>query len=165
MSDLKKMTLIVKNYNLKASSDLDALYDQVRCEDAEGNTFHFKEVAMVDYLRRHGALVTESPRTWYYKHLGKKSIVLIAIEKANGKVEYDLDNMRQVAKSSILKGILMALAAVPAGVVIGVATYGIGLLFTPAALYYAYRGVFKIPAMLRRKTLVDELAGHGIIVR
>ena len=74
-------------------------------------------------------------------------------------------NMRQVAKSSILKGILMALVAVPAGVVIGVATYGIGLLFIPAAFYYAYRGVFKIPGMLRRKTLVDELAGHGIIVR
>ncbi|MGY2190868.1 hypothetical protein [Pseudomonas pergaminensis] len=165
MSDLKKMTLIVKNYNLRASSDLDALYEQVKCEDAQGNTFHFKEVAMVDYLRRHGALVTDSPRTWYYKHLGKNSIVLIAIEKTNGKVEYDLDNMRQVAKSSILKGILMALAAVPAGVVIGVATYGIGLLFIPAAFYYAYRGVFKIPGMLRRKTLVDELAGHGIIVR
>lgn len=165
MSDLKKMTLIVKNYNLRASSDLDALYEQVRCEDAQGNTFHFKEVAMVDYLRRHGAFVTDSPRTWYYKHLGKNSTMLIAIEKTNGKVEYDLDNMWQVAKSSILKGVLMALAAVPAGVVIGVATYGIGLLFIPAAFYYAYRGVFKIPGMLRRKTLVDELAGHGIIVR
>lgn len=29
MSDLKKMTLTVKNYNLKAGCDLDALYDQV----------------------------------------------------------------------------------------------------------------------------------------
>lgn len=165
MSDLKKMTLTVKNYNLKASGDLDAVYDQVRCEDVEGRTFHFKEVAMVDYLKRHGALVLDSPRTWYYKHLGKKSIVLIAVEKSNGKVEYDLDNLRQVAKSSILKGILMAVAAVPGGIIIATATYGLGLLFIPFALYYAYRGVFKIPAMLRRNTLVDDLAAHGVVVR
>jgi hypothetical protein len=165
MSDLKKTTLTVKNYNLKASGDLDAVYDQVRCEDVEGRTFHFKEVAMVDYLKRHGALVLDSPRTWYYKHLGKKSIVLIAVEKSNGKVEYDLDNLRQVAKSSILKGILMAVAAVPGGIIIATATYGLGLLFIPFALYYAYRGVFKIPAMLRRKTLVDDLAAHGVDVR
>lgn len=165
MSDLKKMTLTVKNYNLKASGDLDAVYDQVRCEDVEGRTFHFKEVAMVDYLKRHGALVLDSPRTWYYKHLGKKSIVLIAVEKSNGKVEYDLDNLRQVAKSSILKGILMAVAAVPGGIIIATATYGLGLLFIPFALYYTYRGVFKIPAMLRRKTLVDDLAAHGVVVR
>lgn len=165
MSDLKKMTLTVKNYNLKASGDLDAVYDQVRCEDVEGRTFHFKEVAMVDYLKRHGALVLDSPRTWYYKHLGKKSIVLIAVEKSNGKVEYDLDNLRQVAKSSILKGILMAVAAVPGGIIIATATYGLGLLFIPFALYYAYRGVFKIPAMLRRKTLVDDLAAYGVVVR
>lgn len=165
MSDLKKMILTVKNYNLKASGDLDAVYDQVRCEDVEGRTFHFKEVAMVDYLKRHGALVLDSPRTWYYKHLGKKSIVLIAVEKSNGKVEYDLDNLRQVSKSSILKGILMAVAAVPSGIIIATATYGLGLLFIPFALYYAYRGVFKIPAMLRRKTLVDDLAAYGVVVR
>ncbi|QKS80944.1 hypothetical protein [Pseudomonas bijieensis] len=165
MSDLKKTKLTVKNYNLKASGDLDAVYDQVRCEDVEGRTFHFKEVAMVDYLKRHGALVLDSPRTWYYKNLGKKSIVLIAVEKSNGKVEYDLDNLRQVAKSSILKGILMAVAAVPGGIIIATATYGLGLLFIPFALYYTYRGVFKIPGMLRRKTLVDDLAAHGVIVR
>lgn len=120
---------------------------------------------MVDYLKRHGALVLDSPRTWYYKHLGKKSIVLIAVEKSNGKVEYDLDNLRQVSKSSILKGILMAVAAVPSGIIIATATYGLGLLFIPFALYYAYRGVFKIPAMLRRKTLVDDLAAYGVVVR
>lgn len=165
MSDLKKMTLTVKNYNLKASGDLDAVYDQVRCEDVEGRTFHFKEVAMVDYLKRHGALVLDSPRTWYYKHLGKKSIVLIAVEKSNGKVEYDLDNMRLVARSSVLKGILMGGGAVPAGIIIATATYGLGLLFIPFALYYAYRSIFKIPAMLRRKTLVDDLAVHGVVVR
>ena len=147
MSDLKKMTLTVKNYNLKASSDIDALYDQVRCEDSEGKTFHFKEVAMLDYLKRHGAIVTDSPRTWYYKHLNKKSIVLVAFEKGNGKVEYDLDHMRLV------------------GLIIATATYGVGLLFIPVCFFYSYRSLFKIPKMLRCKTLVDDLATHGIVVR
>ncbi|MFS0827256.1 hypothetical protein [Pseudomonas phoenicis] len=165
MSDLKKMTLTVKNYNLKASGDLDALYNQVRCEDSEGKTFHFNEVVMLGYLKRHGAMVTDTPVTWYYKHLGKKAIVLIAFEKANGKVEYDLDHMRQVAKSSILKGSVFALAAIPAGVIIATATYGLGLLVIPVGFFYAYRSIFKIPGMLRRTTLVNDLANHGVVVQ
>lgn len=165
MSELKKMTLTVKNYNLQASGDLDVLYNQVRCEDSEGSTFHFKEVVMLRYLQRHGAMVMDSPRVWYYKHLGKKSIVLVACEKSNGKVEYDLDHMKLVAKSSVLKGIVFALAAVPAGLIIATATYGLGLIFIPVGLFYGYRGMFTIPRMLRRKTLVSDLAGHGIMVR
>lgn len=165
MSDLKKMTLTVKNYNLKASGDLDALFDQVRCEDSEGNTFHFKEVVMLSYLKRHGAMVTDTPRIWYYKHLNKKSIVLVAFEKNDGKVEYDLDHMRLVAKSSVLKGIVFGLAAIPAGLIIATATYGLGLLFIPVGFFYSYRSLFKIPKLLRRQTLVNELAIYGIVVR
>lgn len=165
MTDLKKMTLTVKNYNLKASGDLDALYSQVRCEDGEGKTFHFNEVVMLGYLKRHGAIVTDVPVTWYYKHLNKKSIVLVAFEKANRKVEYDLDHMQQVAKSSVVKGVVFALAAIPAGLIIGTATYGVGLLFIPVAFFYAYRSIFKIPGMLRRKTLVNDLAIHGVVVQ
>lgn len=79
------MTLTVKNYNLKASSDLDALYDQVRCENADGRTFHFKEVVMVDYLKRHGALVMDSTRTWHYKNLGKNLSSLLLWRKTTAK--------------------------------------------------------------------------------
>lgn len=165
MSDLKKMTLTVKNYHLKASGELDALYTQVRCEDSEGNTFHFKEVCMLSYLQRHGAIATDSPRVWYYKHLGKKSIVLVACEKGNGKVEYDLDHLKLVARSSVLKGIMFTLAAVPAGLIIATATFGIGLLVIPAGLFYGYRSLFTIPRMLRRETLVSDLESHGIMVR
>ena len=165
MSELKKIELTVKNYNVKNSADIDTLYDQVRCEDSEGKTFHFKEVCMLDYLKRHGAIVTDKPRTWYYKHLNKKSIVLVAFKKADGKVEYDLDHLRLIARSSILKGIVFAVAAIPAGVIIGTATFGIGLLFTPFCLFCAYRILFKIPIMLRRDTLINELATHGVIVR
>lgn len=165
MSELQKKTLTVKNFNLKASSELDALYNMVRCEDEKGNTFHFKEVVMLNYLKRHGAIVTDTPRIWYYKQLNKKSIVLIAFGKAGGNVEYDLDHMRLVARSSVLKGLLLGLGAIPAGVIIATATYGLGLLFIPFGLFYSYRNIFKIPQMLRRKTLVGDLAAHGVIVR
>jgi hypothetical protein len=165
MSELKKITVVVKNFNLQASGDLDALFTMVRCEDEEGNTHHFKEVVMLNYLKRHGAMMTDTPRTWFFKHLGKKSIVLVAFEKGNGKVEYDLDHMRLVARSTFLRGILYGLAAVPVGVIVGTATYGFGLLLVPMGLFYSYRNIFKIPKMLRRKTLVSDLASHGVVVQ
>lgn len=165
MSDLKKLTVTVKNYSLQASGDIDALYSMVRCEDAEGNTFHFKNVVMLDYLKKHGAMVTDKPCTWYFKHLSKKEIVLVAFEKSDGKVEYDLDHMRLVARSTLIKGIIFALGAIPAGIIVATATYGVGLLVIPAGFYYGYRHAFKVPAMLSRKTLVNDLAAHGIVVR
>lgn len=165
MSELKKITVTVKNYDLQASGDLDALYRDVRCEDEEGRTSYFKEVVMLNYLKRHGAIVIDTRCTWYYKHLSKKSIVLVAFEKNNGKVEYDLEHMRVVARSSVIKGIIFAVAAIPAGLVIATATYGVGLVFIPVGFFYAYRSAFKIPGLLRRKTLVRELAEHGIVVR
>lgn len=165
MSDLKKMTLTIKNFDLRASGDLDALYSRVRCEDDQGITFHFKEVVMLDYLKRHGAMVTDTPRTWFYKHVGKKSIILVAFEKSDGKVEYDLDHMRLVARSTILKGVVFGVAAIPAGVIMATATYGLGLLFIPFGFYYSYRNIFKFPKMLRRKTLVNDLVLHGVVVR
>ena len=42
MSDLKKIKVIVKNYNVQAEGDLDALYSRVRLEDEKGQTFYFK---------------------------------------------------------------------------------------------------------------------------
>lgn len=165
MSELKKITITVKNYDNQVSGDIDALYKKVRCEDAAGDTLYFKEVVMLNYLKRHGAIATDVPRTWYYKHLTKKTIVLVALEKNDGKVEYDLEHMRAVVKSSVLKGIMFAVAAVPAGLIIATATFGIGLAFIPVGLFYAYRNAFTIPGLLRRKTLVRELAEYGVVVR
>ncbi len=165
MSELKKKTLTVKNFNLQGSGELDALYNQVRCEDDQGNTFHFKQVVMLQYLKRHGAMVTDTPRTWYYKHLSKKAIILVAFEKNNGKVEYDLDHMKVTARSSVFKGIVYGLAAVPAGIIVATATYGVGLLLIPMFLYGSYKCVFKFPKMLRRQTLISDLALHGIVVK
>jgi hypothetical protein len=165
MSELKKLKVTVKNFDVKAVGDIDALYGRVRLEDEQGNTFYFKEVVMLKYLKYQGALVTDVSRVWYYKHLAKNSIVLIAFEKSDGKVEYDLDDMRIVAKSSMFKGVLMSLAAIPAGIIVATATYGLGLLLIPGFMYYGHRNVFKIPGMPRRNTLVSDLACHGVTVR
>lgn len=165
MSELKRITVIVKNYDVRAQGDLDTLYERVRLEDEQGNTLYFKEVVMLQYLKRQGAMATNAPVIWYYKHLSKKTIVVIACEVPGKKAEYDIDDMGRVAKSSIVKGVVIALASIPGGLVAATATFGLGLLIIPLGLWYGYRSVFKLPAMLRRKTLVEELAGFGITVR
>ncbi|CEL32134.1 hypothetical protein SRM1_05508 [Pseudomonas fluorescens] len=112
MSELKKLTLTVKNYDAQGSGDLDALYRRVRYEDEHGATLYFKEVVMLKYLVKHGALATDVPRTWYYKHASKKSIIVVAFEKAGGKVECDLDDLRIIARSTLVKGVVISLGSV-----------------------------------------------------
>jgi hypothetical protein len=165
MSELKRIKVIVKNYDVRAQGDLDILYERVRFEDEQGNTLHFKEVVMLQYLKRQGAMATNVPVVWYYKNLSKKSIVVIACELPGRKADYDIDDMARVAKSSVVKGIVIALASIPGGMVAATATFGLGLVIIPLGLWYGYRSVFKLPAMLRRRTLVEELAGFGVTVR
>ncbi|WJN52563.1 hypothetical protein [Pseudomonas asiatica] len=165
MSDLKKMVVTIKNYDLQAVGDLDELYTRVRLEDEQGNTFYFKQVVVPKYLRGHGAMAKDVPRTWYFKYVAKKSIVLIAYEKANGKVEYDLDDFRVIARATVLKGIVVALLSIPGGVIAATATFGLGLVIIPMGVYYGYRNVFRLPKMLSRKKLIDEFSAFGISVR
>lgn len=165
MSDLKKMKLTIKNYDTQALSDLDALYRRVRYEDERGNTLYLKEVVMPKYLRDHGAMATEVPRVWYYKHASKKSIIVIAFEKASGKVECDLDDLRIIARSTLVKGVVISIAAVPAGIIAATATFGVGLIIIPMFLWYGYRNFFKLPKMLGRKTLVEDLSKFGVTIR
>ncbi|MDH0302282.1 MULTISPECIES: hypothetical protein [unclassified Pseudomonas] len=165
MSELKKAKIIVKNYDAQNSSEIDALYTRVRVEDEQGKAFYYKQVVVPTYLRRHGALVTDSPRTWYYKHSSKKSIIIVAVEKSDGKVEYDFDDLRIIARSTLLKGILMSVAAIPMGVIAATATFGLGLILIPMAFWYSYRNIFKLPGLLSRKKLVGEFAAYGVTVK
>ncbi|WP_313326069.1 hypothetical protein [Pseudomonas qingdaonensis] len=165
MSELKKMTVVIKNYDVQALSDLDALYGRVRLEDEHGKTRYFKEVVMLKYLKGHGAMVLDTPRVWYYKHTSKTSIIVVAVQKGNGKVEYDLDDIRLIARSTVLKGILVSIAAIPMGVIAATATFGVGLVIIPMCFWYGYRNVFKLPKMLSRKALVNELSAFGVSVQ
>ena len=165
MADLEKITVTIKNYDVQAQGDLDALYSRVRLEDEKGETFYFKQVVVPKYLKIHGAMATEIPRIWYFKRTSKKSIVVLAFENKNGKVEYDLDDIRLIARSTVLKGVVFSLGSIPAAIIAATATFGLGLVIIPMGLWYGYRNIFKLPAMLSRKTLLNDFAQHGIIVR
>ncbi|WP_158178586.1 hypothetical protein [Pseudomonas viridiflava] len=165
MSDLKKMTVVVKNFNLRASGDIDALYSRVRLENEEGSTFYFKEVVVPRYLSDKGALRTDPPRTWYFKHLGKRSIIVVAFESMYGKVEYDLGDMSLIVRSTVIKGVLYSLGSIPGGFIAATATFGLGLVLIPWGVWYGYQNIFKVPAMLSRKRLVADFSHHGIFVK
>ncbi|OYT77468.1 hypothetical protein [Pseudomonas sp. PGPPP2] len=165
MADLEKITVTIKNYDVQAQGDLDALYSRVRLEDEKGETFYFKQVVVPKYLKIHGAMATEIPRTWYFKRVSKKTIVVLAFENKSGKVEYDLDDIRLIARSTILRGVVFSLGSIPAAIIAATATFGLGLVIMPMGLWYGYRNIFKLPAMLSRKTLLSDFAKHGINVR
>lgn len=165
MSDLKKMTVVVKNFNLRASGDIDALYSRVRLEDEEGKAFYFKEVVIPRYLADKGALRTDIPRTWYFKHLGKKSIIVVAFENMYGKVEYDLGDMQLIVRSTVIKGVLYSLGSIPGGIIAATATFGLGLVLIPWGVWYGYQNIFKVPVMLSQKRLLDDFSKHGIVVK
>lgn len=165
MSDLKKLTVVVKNFNLRASGDIDALYSRVRLEDEEGSTFYFKEVVVPKYLSDKGALRTDTPRTWYFKHLGKKSIIVVAFENMCGKVEYDLGDMSLIVRSTVIKGVLYSIGSIPGGFIAATATFGLGLVLIPWGIWYGYQNIFKVPAMLSHQRLLADFSHHGILVK
>lgn len=165
MSDLKKIRVVVRNYDLQGSGDMDALYSRVRLEDEDGKTFYFKQVVVPKYLKQHGAMVTDVPRIWYYKHVTKKAIIVVAFENNSGKVEHDLSDLQLIARSTVIKGVLMSIAAIPMGIIVGTATFGLGLILIPVGFWYGYRNIFKLPAMLSRKRILSDFAAHGITVR
>lgn len=80
----------------------------------------------------------------------------------NGKVEYDLSDLQLMARSTVLKDILMSIAAIPMGLIVANATYGVELLVTPAAFWYGYRNIFKLPAMLSNKRILSDLSAYGL---
>lgn len=165
MADLEKITVTIKNYDVQERGDLDALYSRVRLEDEQGNTFYLKNVVVPKYLKIHGAMATEVPRTWYFKRTSKKSIVVLAFENRDGKVEFDLDDIRLIARATVLKGIVFSIGSIPAAIIAATATFGLGLIILPMGIWYGYRNIFKLPGMLSRKRLLSDFAQHGIVVR
>lgn len=164
MSELKKVIVTVKNYKSREGGDLDQLYKRVRLVDENDKTFYYSDVVVSKYLDRKGALKTEVPRTWYVKHLSKTAVVIIACEEQGGRLDYDLDDLQAMARSTVLKGVVLSLASIPAAIIVATATFGLGLLIIPYGVWYGYRNVFKVPSMLSRRTLVKDLSHYGLIV-
>lgn len=65
MSDLKKIKVTVRKYDVQGRGDLDVLFNRVRLEDEQGNTLDFKKVVMLRYLERQGAMAINTPMVWY----------------------------------------------------------------------------------------------------
>lgn len=164
MSDLKKITVTVKNYDSHASQAAATLYKKVRLLDESGKIFYYKDLIVPRYLERKGAMAQDVPRTWFIKHIGKSAVVVVAFETKSGMVEYDLDEVRDLARSGFVAGVVYGVLAIPAGFIAGIGTFGLGLAIIPMGLYFSYRNIFKIPAMLSRKQLLDDLSSHGVEV-
>ncbi|WP_411562879.1 hypothetical protein [Pseudomonas shirazensis] len=164
MSELKKVTATVKNYEFHSSQDCARLYKKVRLLDESGKIFYYKNLIIPKYLESRGAFASDVPRTWYVKNIHKSAVVLVAFETKNGAVEYDLDEVRQLSRSGFWAGVLIGVASIPAGIVIATATFGAGLLLIPFGLYQAYKQIFKIPAILSRKCLLQDFSQLGINV-
>jgi hypothetical protein len=164
MSDLKKITVTIKNYDSHASQAAATLYKKVRLLDQAGRIFYYKDLIVPRYLERKGAMTQDVPRTWFIKHIGKSAVVVVAFETKDGTVEYDLDEVRDLARSGFVAGIMYGVLAIPSGFIAGIATFGIGLAIIPMGLYFAYRNIFKIPASLSRKQLLQDLSLHGVQV-
>ncbi len=164
MSDLKKITVTIKNYDFHASQGTANLYKKVMLLDEAGRIFYYKDLIVPHYLERKGAMTRDVPRTWFIKHIGKSAVVVVAFETKSGTVEYDLDEVRDLARSGLVAGVVYGVLAIPAGFIAGIATFGIGLAIIPMGLYFAYRNIFKIPASLSRKRLLEDLSSHGVKV-
>lgn len=164
MSELKKVTVTVKNYEFHSSQDCARLYKKVRLLDGAGKIFYYKNLIIPKYLEGKGAFASDVPRIWFVKNIHNSAVVLVAFETKSGAVEYDLDEVRELSRSGFWAGVLIGVASIPAGIVIATATFGAGLLLIPFGLYQAYKQIFRIPAILSRKRLLEEFSQLGISV-
>ncbi|VVM76893.1 hypothetical protein PS631_02116 [Pseudomonas fluorescens] len=164
MSKLKKVTVVVKNFEFHSSQSCANLYKKVRLEDEGGKVFYYKDLIVPKYLESKGAFVRDTPKVWFIKNIHKSAVVLVAFETKAGKVEYDLDEVRELSRSGLWAGVLCGIAAIPVGIIVAIATYGLGLLLIPLRFYQAYKQIFKIPAILSRKQLLQDFSQHGISV-
>ena len=165
VSELKKIVVVIKNSVYNVGDATATSYDRVRVEDDQGQTRYFKNLIVPAYVKKNGAFTEGVPRTWYIKEIRKGVSVIIAYESPNGSLEYDFDQIKVIARSSFVIGLKFAVLAVPAGIIIGVATYGFGLLVIPFFVYSAYRHLFKVPAMLSQKRLIGDFSRLGVAVQ
>lgn len=164
MSELKKVTVTVKNHESSSADEHARLYKKVRMLDGAGKNIYFKNLIVPKYLERRGAFAQDVPRTWFVKNIHRSAVVLVAFETQSGSVEYDLDEIRNFSRGGFWSGVLLGIAAIPAGVIVATATYGLGLVLIPLMLYQAYSQVFRIPARLSRMKLLQDFSHHGINV-
>ncbi|OLS58803.1 hypothetical protein [Pseudomonas putida] len=164
MSQMRKVVAIVRNYQERISGESAARYTRVRLEDESGKTYYIKRLVVPDYLARKGAFSNDVSRTWYVKSVDKHTVVIVGYEDSFGKFFYDLDEVKTLSKGAKVQGFIYAIAAVPAPIIVAVATYGLGLLLMPLFVYQAYKFLFKVPSILSQATLKKDFQNFGISI-
>ena len=164
MSQMRKVVAIVRNYQERISAESVARYTRVRLEDESGKTYYIKRLVVPGYLARKGAFSSDVPLTWYVKNVDKHTVVIVGFEGSSGKFFYDLDEVKTLSKGARVQGVIYAIAAVPAPIIVAVATYGLGLLLMPLFVYQAYKYLIKIPSLLSQATLKRDFQGFGISI-
>lgn len=162
MSQMRKLVMTVRNYKDSARGNSATLYKRVRAEDESGATIYFKDLLIPDYLNKKGAFSKDIQRTWFVKETSRNMTVVVGFKNSSGEFFYDSDEVKGIARAARVQGVMFGAAAVPAGIIVGIATYGVGLLITPWLLFLAYRFFFKIPSVLGHKTLQQEFQDFGI---
>lgn len=162
MSQMRKIVVVVRNYKDSARGNSATLYKRVRAEDESGATIYFKDLLIPDYINKKGAFSKDVPRTWFVKETSRNVTVVLGFKNNSGEFFYDSDEVKGIMRAARVQGIMFAVGAVPAGVIVGIATYGLGLLITPWLLFLAYRFFFKIPSVLGGKTLQRDFEKFGI---
>lgn len=164
MSELRRVVVTVKNFETGDYSSEASAYNRVRAIDESGNTIYFKALIVPSYLVGKGAMNKDVPRTWYVKNTARNVTVIVGYETPSGKFEYDPDEVKIISRGSIGLGLKFGILAVPVSIVLGIASYGVGLLALPFILYYAYRHIFAIPAMLGQKRLAEDFSKFGLTI-
>ncbi len=162
MSQMRKIVVTVRNHKDSETGNSSTFYKRVRAEDESDNTIYFKGLLVPNYIDRKGAYNKDVPRTWFVKSTSKKITVVVGFENSRGEFFFDGDEIKEVVRGARVQGLIFAVAAVPASVIVAIATYGLGLLLMPVFFYYAYRFFFKIPAILSHKTLQRDFQEFGI---
>lgn len=165
MSELKKMKVVIKNSVYDVGDATATSYNRVRVEDENGQTHYFKNLIVPSYLTKKGAMNDSAPRTWFVKEVKRGMTIVVGYETPAGVFEYDFDEIKVIARSSVIMGFKFAVLTVPAGIIVGVATYGFGLFLMPWIAYSSYKHLFKVPASLSQKTLIDDFSKFGLTVQ
>lgn len=131
-------------------------YSYVRILEDNGNVRMIKNVAIPNTVNSYVSPGTKG--ALYFAKVNKKVSIIFAYSNNERKV-YDSDDMKAIIKALKLQGIWWLLMLPVA--LISILFMGIGLILTPACLYFAYVHFSKIPGKISDSRLKGYLSQHG----
>lgn len=131
-------------------------YSYIRILDDAGNVRMIKNVGIPNTVNSY--ISPGSKGVLYFAKINKKTSIVFAYSNNERKV-YDSDDMKSIIKALKLQGIWWVIMLPFA--LISILLMGIGLILTPACLYFAYVHLSKIPGRISDSKLRGYLSQHG----